>query len=331
MTSDDVFSFQESSLSPPVADFLEYLVIERNYSEKTVASYGLTLKRAVYELYKLYPEIRSWEDVTPVNIRKILRSLENLNDPSKRMSGRSKAHFLSVLRSFHKFLRSKGRVSNDFMLNIESPKYQPRLPEYLTEDQFNELIKLPQNPEPRDYRDNAIIELLFSSGLRVAEAVSLTLEDVDLEHGMLHVVGKGNKERYVPCGDYGVRALKRWYHVRDTYEPLCSNVFINRYGNPLTTRAVQIMIKKKGLENALPVQVHPHKLRHSFATEMLRGGADIKVIQELMGHASTNTTGVYLHLDIGDLKKVYDNNHPLALQSSENTGNKLNSEKDEIK
>ncbi|WP_019000613.1 tyrosine-type recombinase/integrase [Succinimonas amylolytica] len=313
MTLDDKDYYLNSPFSKEVSDFLQYLALERNYSDKTVESYRLSLKRAVLEIHHFYPEINSWNDVTDTCIRKVIRTLDNLNDPSKRMSGRSKAHFLSVLKSFHKYLHEQGRISSDFVSNIESPKYGVRLPEYLTEDQFNELIKLPDSPEPRDYRDNAIMELLFSSGLRVAEVVSLLIDDADMSRGMLHVVGKGNKERFVPCGEYALRALKRWFRVRDTYSPQCSNIFVNRFGAPLTTRAVQIMIKKKGLDNALPIQLHPHKLRHSFATEMLRGGADIKVIQELMGHASSNTTGVYLHLGIGDLKKVYDQCHPLAL------------------
>ena len=312
MTLEDENYYLNSPFFQEICDFLQYLALERNYSDKTVESYRLTLKRAVCELHNFYPEITSWNDVTETSIRKIIRTLENLNDPSRRMSGRSKAHFLSVLKSFHRYLHEQGRISGNFVSNIEAPKYSARLPEYLTEEQFNELIKLPDCPEPRDYRDNAIMELLFSSGLRVAEAVSLIIDDVDMKRGMIHVVGKGNKERYIPCGEYALRALKRWFQVRDTYNPQCDSIFVNRFGTPLTTRAVQIMIKKKGLENSLPVQVHPHKLRHSFATHLLENGADLHALQKMLGHSDISTTMFYKKLVPNSIREVYRQAHPRA-------------------
>ncbi len=303
---------EQTSLWNDVLNFCDWLIFEKKFSKLTVKSYSHTLRKFIKELLANFADISSWRQVTDTQVRTVLRQVKNEVNEDEPISERTKAHLVSVLRSFYKYLYMHSLVEKDFMCNIRTPKFTPKLPSYLTYEQFEALVKLPENPTKKDIRDRAIIELTFDSGLRVAELVSLTIDDLDMDEMMLHIVGKGNKERIVPFGSYGKKALEKWFNVRFEYAPQCSNVFVNRFGNPMTTRAVQIILNKIGNENALPIHVSPHKLRHSFATEMLKGGADIKTIQEFLGHSSIATTGVYLHLDIEHVKNVYQKTHPLA-------------------
>lgn len=293
-----------------VDDYLDYLQNEQFYSNATYKNYRYTLLHFLNDLIQIYPDVTSWNLLTNEQVRHIIRNFA-IKSTEEISSNRTRAYLVSVLKSIYKyFVVSEYEVQN-FMLNVKTPKYKSNLPEYLTVEQFEELVELPDNPTPKDYRDVAILELIFATGIRVSELVSLKIQDIDWTNQELRVVGKGNKERVVIFGDIAEEALRHWFKVRYSYTPHVDNIFLNRFGNMMNPRAIQILIQNKGIKKSLPIHITPHKLRHSFATEMLTGGADLRVVQELLGHSSLSATQVYLHLDIEKIKKSYKNSHPL--------------------
>lgn len=309
----------KSPLWSVVESFGDYLITERFFSEKTRESYIRELKFFVEILIKQDSQITSWSSVTDVMVRNVIRSRSNLAKKEKSISNRTRAHFVSSLKSFYRYLVKTEQITQNFMLNIKVPKFKAALPEFLSYSQFEKLCELPENPSFKDIRDHAMIELLFASGIRVSELVGLTFNSVDWEQQELQVIGKGNKERYVPFGDHALQALLEWLAVRDIFKPICNNIFINRFGDVITTRAVEIILRKIGISENMPMHVTPHKLRHTFATEMLMGGADVRIVQELLGHSSVNTTQIYLNLDLKRLKVVYMKAHPLAIDEQQAT------------
>lgn len=296
-----------SCLLIQIEQFIDYLKYEKFYSNLTVCKYRAVLLGIAKQLSKCL-DITSWKDVTDLHIKTILRSQSN---HEKKNSNRTKSHTVSVLKSFYKYLLFIGDVNSNVMLTIKAPKYKSKLPKYITIEQFLELVKLPDNPTVKDLRDSSIIELLFSCGLRVSELLNILITDINFEQMEIRVIGKGNKERIVPFGTCALESMKQWMRVRDNYNPSCGFLFINKFGEKLTSRAIQIMLKNKGISIGTPIQITPHKLRHSFATEMLVNGADLRVVQELLGHSSISTTQIYLHLDIQKLKQAYSKAHPL--------------------
>ena len=306
-------SLETDLLHEKVEDFVNYLTYEKRYSPHTVKSYERDLCHFIQSLKENFPEVCSWSDVGERHLRQVIRVISSLDPDKKDLSNRSRARLVSSLKSFYKYLVLNGQVSVNLMSDIKTPKFSTSLPTYLTYEQFEKLVSLPLDETPQSYRDRAIVELIFASGVRVSELVGIRMSDIDFEKMEIRIIGKGNKERIVPFGSYSLQAIFEWLAVRDVLvTDDCDYLFVNRFGNKMNPRAVQISLKKMGLNAEIPIKLTPHKLRHSFATEMLAGGADIRVVQEILGHTSLSITQIYLHLDIERLKSVYNKAHPLS-------------------
>jgi integrase/recombinase XerC len=228
------------------------------------------------------------------------------------LGGRSLQRRLSAIRAFYRHLERAGRVSRNPAEGLRPPKAQKRLPEVLDVDQSARLMGIP-GTDPLAVRDRAVLELVYSSGLRVSEAVGLDLADLDLVEREVRVTGKGNKRRIVPVGRYAVETMQSWLPVRaECTRPEERALFVGRRGQRLSVRAVQKRMYEWGIRQGLDQRVHPHMLRHSFASHLLESSGDLRAVQELLGHADIATTQVYTHLDFQHLAKVYDATHPRA-------------------
>jgi len=300
-----------------IGQFIHYLSAEKNASPHTCRCYQRDLIEFKNFLTDQRSEILSsgrpeWEKVDRIVIRKYLSTLHRKNKKS------SIARKISTLRSFFKYLTREKLVSLNPAKAVSTPKVEKPLPTTLTVDEAFRLMESPdRSPErpsreeakQRVMRDRAILELLYSSGLRVGELVGLNMKHLDLHLGIVRVMGKGRKERIVPFGKEASEALKAYLKTRmatETEEPL----FINSKGGRLTSRTVGRLIKKYTKSSGIFRKVSPHSLRHSFATHLLDAGADIREIQEMLGHASLSTTQRYIHLSPGKLMEVYDKAHP---------------------
>lgn len=285
--------------------FLKYLEIEKNASPHTISSYRIDL-----EQFLDYIDIT---EVTPTRIRSWLA----------RFQGKAKAtrlRKLSSLKTFFRYLVREGYVKTNPILGIFGPKKDKKLPAFLDKVQVVKLIESPPDSSLLGLRDRAILETLYSGGIRVSELVGLDVDDVDFISEALKVKGKGKKERIVPIGSPAVSALKRYLDSRGTrdIEPRTFTkvrgeaVFTNRFGKRLTTRTVQRTVAKYMRRASLQGHISPHSLRHTFATHMLDAGSDLRSVQELLGHKSISTTQVYTHITPERLKRVYDKAHPRA-------------------
>jgi integrase/recombinase XerC len=227
------------------------------------------------------------------------------------------ARKLATLRSFYKFLVRRGHVSTSPVAPIRTPKQEKRLPLFLDAEKINVLLNCPNVNEMLGARDRAILETLYSSGLRVSELVGLNLNDVDYLGEVLHVGGKGKKERLAPIGSSALRAIQHYLTFRDA-DPRKEHfdgqaLFVNKHGQRLSTRSVRRKLDKYLLQAGLDPRISPHTLRHSFATHMLNNGADLRVVQEMLGHRSLSTTQIYTHLTTNKMKEVYGEAHPRAV------------------
>lgn len=227
------------------------------------------------------------------------------------LSARSIQRRLSGLRRFFKALRQQGLIKGDPTEGIKAPKVRRKLPEALDIDQVMSLLNIPDT-SLLGLRDKAMLELFYASGLRVSELKGLTWGDFDFEEGLVRVMGKGKKERLIPVGRYALEALSHW---RTQLPPATQDVFTNPHGRPLTVRAIQKRVAYWSQKQGLDQRVHPHQLRHSFASHILQSSGDLRAVQELLGHANLSTTQIYTHLDYQHLAKVYDETHPRAKKS----------------
>ncbi len=219
---------------------------------------------------------------------------------------------LAALRSFFKFLHREGHIKVNPAKLVSSPKLQKLLPRFLTVDEVFGLVEKPGGLGFIEQRDRAMLELLYSSGLRVGELSGLNVEDVSLKEGLVKVMGKGKKERLVPVGKKALEALNSYLVEKILQKKTDKALFVSRNGKRLDTRAIRRIVVKYSRAMGMEGKVSPHTLRHTFATHLLQGGADLRVIQELLGHSSLSTTQKYTHLDITHLMDIYDNAHPLA-------------------
>ncbi len=219
---------------------------------------------------------------------------------------------LAALRSFFRFLHREGLLRKNPAKLVASPKLPAKLPRVLTVDEVFELVEKPEGLSLQLMRDRAILELMYSSGLRVSEMAGLDVDDVNLKEEMVKVMGKGRKERLVPVGNKAVEALRAYMLERMLKRRTDPALFLNRSGGRLTERSIRRIVIKYSRMMGLEGRVGPHTLRHTFATHLLQGGADLRVIQELLGHSSLSTTQKYTHLDITHLIDIYDKAHPLA-------------------
>lgn len=290
--------------------FIAYLLHEKRYSAATAASYERVLRKAVSALERECPEVKDWSAVGQNEMRLLAREF-NFGERSQKLVSGSVAHDLYAMSSFFKFMVKKGRLESDPFSFVRAPSVKKPLPRVLTMSELDRLLD--QNPEnPRECRDLAIAELLFSSGLRVSELTSLTLKDYDAGSAEIRVTGKGGKTRVVPVGRRARARIEAYLHMREAFGPKEDFLFLNRYGAGLTTRAVEQNLKQLAERAGMSIDIFPHKLRHSFATEMVEHGADLRSVQEMLGHSSLAATQVYTNLDFEHLRKVYGAAHPRA-------------------
>ena len=286
--------------------FEMYLSSERNYSEHTVKAY-LTDIKEFYRVLKdknLLPEEDGGLDEIPV--RSYISWLYTRN------SKVSISRKIASVRTFFEYLMRKGVMKRNMAKLVPTPQGEKRLPTFLTVDEVIKLLETPGTDSPLQARDSAILELLYSSGLRVSELTGINLEDIDLTAMNVKVLGKGRKERMVPFGSKAAHALRQYLQGRLELKPADDWLFVNSRGGRLTTRSVDRIIKKYAAIAGIPKNISPHVLRHTFATHLLGGGADLRAIQEMLGHKSLSTTQRYTHTSIEKLMEIYDKTHPRA-------------------
>ncbi|MPW31359.1 tyrosine recombinase XerC [Agarivorans sp. B2Z047] len=286
--------------------FLHYLEVERRYSPATISSY----QRSLLQQSKLLENLgcSSWSQVTSANVRSVLLKLKTSG-----LSARSMANKLSALRSFYNYLLQQQKVSLNPVAGVSAPKQNKPLPKNLDVDSLNQLLSM-QGDDLVASRDLAMMELFYASGMRLAELVSLNVQDIDFKQRQVIVTGKGNKQRWVPFGSKAEQALKHWLKQRrllvmDEEEPA---LFVSVRQQRISHRTVQKRLQYWAQQMQLSSTLHPHKLRHSFATHLLESSGDLRVVQELLGHANLATTQVYTHLDFTHLATSYDAAHPRA-------------------
>lgn len=288
--------------------FLSYLLYERKRSEETVKGYRSDLLDFLDFLKG--EGVESFEEVTYHHLRSYIGLLSQ-----KGLKKASVARKVSSIRSFFKWLRKEGYIEKNPSALLSSPKYRRPLPRWLTEEETMRLLEAPGKEDPQGIRDRAIVELLYSTGLRIGELLRLRLSDLNLEQKLIRVKGKGGKERLVPFGEKAFLALKDYLSIRDALGPKEDFVFLNRFGKRLSPRWVQKSLKVYALKGGIFKMVTPHLLRHTFATHLLDRGADLRAIQELLGHSRLSTTQRYTHVTTTRLMEVYDHAHPRAKKS----------------
>jgi integrase/recombinase XerC len=290
--------------------YLDKLRFEKRASQHTIESYQRVLTKALEVLEREFSDLKEWKDVKLEQMRVIQREF-NFDADLNKLNNNSVAHDLYALSSFFKFLVSIEEIPDNPFSLIKAPKIKRHLPKILSLTEIDAILSL--TPETiYERRDLAIVELLFSSGLRVSELVGLDLEDYDEFVQEVRVLGKGSKQRVVPVNDSAISRINDYLLIRESFEPKEPALFLNRFGSRLTTRAVEQNLMKLCDKASVTTHLNPHKLRHSFATELLQGGADLRSVQEMLGHASLAATQIYTHLDFEHLKAVYNNSHPLA-------------------
>ncbi len=288
-----------------VHNFLTFLTAEKNASDHTVKNYRADLREFFECLSAKQPE-----EISYLDIRSFLAVLK-----SRSNSKSSMARKLACLRSFFKYLARENILKINPAASVATPKREKRLPLFLDPEEIKKLLESPAKNTWEEKRDKAILETLYSSGLRVSELVGLNQEDVDFFSELLRVRGKGKKERIVPIGPIAVKAIQDYMGQKPPRESAPASkkfLFMNRLGGRLTDRSVRRMILKYVRRIALNKEVSPHTLRHSFATHMLDRGADLRSVQELLGHENLSTTQIYTHVTTRRLKEAYDAAHPRA-------------------
>jgi len=286
--------------------FLHYLEHEKRMSVHTVTNYQRDLKQLL--LFLQSNDLSLWPSVKASHLRQFIVQLH-----TQGLAGRSIQRVLSTVRSLYRYLLREGLVDSNPALAVQAPKSEKRLPATLDVDQMSALLDNTSEDSFLACRDRAIMELFYSSGLRLAELASLDSRDIDFGDQLVYVTGKGNKDRVIPIGSQALNALKIWLEQRDKkgfFEQTA--LFISAGGKRLGQRAIQKRLDVWGKKHAISDKVHPHRLRHAFASHMLEASGDLRAVQELLGHADISTTQIYTHVDFQHLANVYDAAHPRA-------------------
>jgi len=292
--------------------FLTYVRVEKGLAHNTILAYGRDLKR--FDAFLVKRRKRKVEEVNREDIVDFLSSLYK-----EKMDSRSVARYLVSVRNFFKFAMMENLVTADPTENLESPKVRHSLPTYLRVDEVDKLLAAPDVSTPIGLRDRAMLEVLYSSGLRVSELLNLRLSDLDMKLGCVRCIGKGDKERLVPIGRKAIAAVEEYMagsrprFVRPSSPPPHNQVlFLTRNGRRLSRVSIWKIMHDYGVRLGLRGRLTPHKLRHSFATHLLEGGADLRSVQLMLGHADIATTQIYTHVVEARLKQVYKAHHPRA-------------------
>lgn len=295
-----------------VALFLKYLTIERQYSEDTVKAYAEDIDH--FEAFlKENGGMKQWQDIDKLDARVYLTYL---NEKQYQRSTISRK--ISSLRSFFNFLNKNELVGGNPFSNIVLKRHQEKLPRFFYEQEMDALFKAAKGTgKPLDTRNSAILEVLYATGMRVSECADLTMHHVDFDVQMMLVTGKGDKEHYIPFGHYAKAALQTYFEqcrtpLMNRYQQDHDYVFINHYGKQITATGIEYALNQVIKQSSLTTKIHPHMIRHTFATHMLNNGADLRSVQELLGHASLSTTQIYTHVTREHLQQDYQKYFPRA-------------------
>ena len=289
-------------------DYLHYLKVERGLSENTIASYGIDLK--LFLEYLRENEIPSFKQVNKEVIVNYMQAEKNNNKANS-----SILRSVSSLRKFFQYLAQEKIIEKDPMLLIDTPKKKQHLPQVLTKEEVEKLLHSPNTGQVLGLRDRAMLELMYATGLRISEIINLKLEDLHLTIGTLQTLGKGHKERIVPVGDEAIKWINRYLEEarpKLLKQKHSNYLFLNFHGNNLTRQGVWKNLKAEVRKAGIQKNITPHTLRHSFATHILENGADLRIVQELLGHADISTTQIYTHLSNKQLADIYNRAHPRA-------------------
>ncbi len=294
----------------PIEDYIHFIRVERQLSANTLASYRRDLEAYAAHLEE-QQHLKHFNEVTREHI---LLHLENLRQNGK--TARTVARHISSIRSFHQFLLREKVTSTDPTVHLEMPQLEQRLPKVLSIEEVDALIGAPDRSKPQGIRDVAMLELLYASGMRISELTELDIEDVHLTMGFVRVFGKGGKERIVPLGRGAMDAVSKYlerarYELQGSYQKT-NALFINQRGKRLTRQGCWKLIKQHAQKANIQKELTPHVLRHSFATHLIENGADLRAVQEMLGHADISTTQIYTHVSKTRLSEVYKQFHPRA-------------------
>lgn len=293
-----------------LSKFMDYLKVEKNASDYTITFYRSDIKS--FFLFLERERIKELTEVDHMIVRLFLTELYK-----RKLSRKSVSRTLSCLRTFYKFLERDHFIERNPFIHIPLPKQDKRIPTFLYMEELSELFEANDLTTPLGQRNQALLEVLYATGIRVSECQGLRLNNIDFSLGILNVIGKGRKERYIPFGQYAQEALQTY--IKDGRSKLLSKsstetdyVFLNARGNPITPRGIYYVLEQLIKETSLTINIHPHKLRHTFATHLLNEGADLRTVQELLGHENLSSTQIYTHVTKDRIRNVYMNSHPRA-------------------
>ncbi|PTG08851.1 site-specific tyrosine recombinase XerD [Staphylococcus chromogenes] len=291
-----------------VDEYLRFIQIEKGLSENTIAAYRRDLNH-----YLNYLAAQKISNLDFIDRQIVQQWFGVLHDEGR--STKSIARFTSTIRSFHQFALREKYAAKDPTVLIETPKYERKLPDILSIDEIDLLLTTPETSKNNGYRDRTMLELLYATGIRVSELINIEVEDVNLLMGFVKVFGKGNKERIIPLGETVIELLKTYIeNVRPQLlkKQVTHTLFLNMQGKPLTRQGIWKIIKQTGAKAGIQKRLTPHTLRHSFATHLLENGADLRAVQEMLGHSDISTTQLYTHVSKTQIRKMYQQYHPRA-------------------
>src|SRR5690625_2482926 len=290
--------------------FIGYLEIEKNASEYTITFYKQDI--LLFHRFLTREGIKTLTEVDQQLVRVFLTELYD-----QQLNRNSVARTLSCLRTYFKFLEREQKIEANPFIHIPLPKQDKRIPSFFYMEELSELFEVSDTTTPLGQRDQAILEIIYATGMRVSECQGLKLHNIDVSLGVLNVIGKGRKERYIPFGQYALDALSTY--IKDGRKKLIEKadektefIFVNARGNPLTNRGIYYILEQIIKKTSLTIHMNPHKLRHTFATHLLNEGADLRSVQELLGHENLSSTQIYTHVTKDRLRNVYMNSHPRA-------------------
>jgi len=291
-------------------DYMHYLKVERQLAVNTIASYSRDLND-----YIRFMEQAKHEAIDLITREDIVTYLQSMKD--KGLSSRSVSRHISSIRSFHQFLLREKVTTNDPTVHLELPKLEQKLPRVLSMIEVDHLIDTPDRSKPQGLRDHALLEILYGTGMRVSELINLDLDDIHLSMGFVRVFGKGGKERIIPLGGSAIKSCTHYVNEArprfvEKQKSRNDALFVNMHGNRLTRQRCWKLLKEYALNANLQKELTPHTLRHSFATHLIENGADLRAVQEMLGHADISTTQIYTHVSKARLKEVYTKFHPRA-------------------
>ncbi|EKU49818.1 site-specific tyrosine recombinase XerD [Staphylococcus massiliensis] len=291
-----------------ISEYLKFIQLEKGLSDNTIGAYRRDLNK--------YRELLEEKKISHIDFidRKVIQDcLLTLREQGRQ--DKSIARFTSTIRSFHQFALREKYAANDPTVLIETPKYERKLPDVLSIDDVERLLQVPDLNKNNGYRDRTMLELLYATGMRVTELIELEITNVNLLMGFVKVFGKGDKERIVPLGDTVIDYLDTYIeYVRPNLlkQHMTNILFLNTHGKPLTRQGIWKIMKQTALKAGLKKNLTPHTLRHSFATHLLENGADLRAVQEMLGHSDISTTQLYTHVSKSQIRKIYNEYHPRA-------------------